>query len=50
MLASNKTAHKAQNFLRYTVGRAALPYVRYAAQHDANSQVKRRSAWLAKNI
>ncbi|MGH2900860.1 MAG: hypothetical protein ACRDMZ_19440, partial [Solirubrobacteraceae bacterium] len=34
MLASGKTARRAQGFLKYTVGRAALPYVRYAAQHD----------------
>jgi len=50
MLASNKTARKAQGFLKYTVGRPALPYVRYAALHDGNGQVKRLSGWLAKNI
>lgn len=50
MLASNKTARKAQGFLKFTVGKAALPYVRYAAQHDNNGQVKRLSAWLAKTI
>jgi serine/threonine-protein kinase len=50
MLASNKTARKAQTFLKYRVGKLALPYVKYAAQHDANSQVKRLSGWLAKNI
>jgi serine/threonine-protein kinase len=50
MLASNQTARKAQGFLKYNVGRQALPYVRYAAQHDANPQVKRLSGWLAKNL
>jgi predicted Zn-dependent protease len=50
MLASNKTSRRAQGFLKYTVGRAALPYVRYAAQHDSNGQVRRASVWLARNI
>lgn len=50
MLASNKTSRKAQGFLKYTVGRAALPYVRYAAAHDANAQVRKLSGWLTKNI
>jgi tetratricopeptide (TPR) repeat protein len=50
MLASNKTAKRAEGFLKYTVGKSALPYVKYAAQHDANTQVKRLSGWLAKNI
>jgi serine/threonine protein kinase len=50
MLASTKTSRNAQGFLKYTVGKPALPYVKYAAQHDANPQVKRLSGWLAKNI
>jgi len=50
MLASNKTSRKAQGFLKYTVGKPALPYLRSAAQHDPNSQVKRLAGWLAKNI
>jgi serine/threonine-protein kinase len=50
MLVSSKTARKAQGFLKYTVGRSALPYVRYAAQHDTSAQVRRLSAWLAKNL
>jgi TolA-binding protein len=50
MLASAKTARRAQGFLKYTVGRSALPYVRYAAQHDSNSAVRRQSAWLARNL
>jgi eukaryotic-like serine/threonine-protein kinase len=50
MLASNKTSRNAQGFLKYTVGKSALPYVKYAAQHDANPQVKRLSGWLAKNL
>jgi len=50
MLASNKTSRKAQGFLKYTVGRPALPYLRYAAQHDNNNQVRRLSAFLARNL
>jgi TolA-binding protein len=50
MLASSKTRRKAQGFLKYTVGRPALPYVRHAAQHDSNSQVRGASAWLVRNI
>jgi len=50
MLASNKTARKAQAFLKYNVGKSALPYVKYAAQHDTNPQVKRLAGWLAKNM
>ena len=50
MLASNKTSRKAEGFLKYTVGRPALQYVRYAAQHDANPQVKRLSGWLVRNL
>jgi len=50
MLASKKTSRNAQGFLKYTVGKPALPYVKYAAQHDANPQVKRLSGWLAKHL
>jgi eukaryotic-like serine/threonine-protein kinase len=50
MLGSNKTVRKAEAFLRYTVGKPALPYVKYAAQHDASGQVRRVSGWLTKNL
>jgi hypothetical protein len=50
MLASNKTSRKAQAFLKYNVGKPSLPYVKYAAQHDPNDQVKRLSGWLVKNL
>ena len=50
MLASAKTSRKAQGFLKYTVGKPALPYVRYAALHDPSAQVRKLSGWLAKNI
>jgi TolA-binding protein len=50
MLASKKTSRRAEGFLKYTVGKPALPYLKYAAQHDTNNQVKRLSGWLAKHI
>jgi len=50
MLGSPKTSRMAQGFLKYTVGKFALPYLKYAAQHDPNSQIKRLAGWLAKNI
>jgi TolA-binding protein len=50
MLGSDKTSRKAQGFLRFTVGRSALPYLRFAAAHDANSQVRRLSGWLVRSL
>ncbi|HZJ65036.1 MAG TPA: hypothetical protein VFD36_16105, partial [Kofleriaceae bacterium] len=50
MLASDKTSRKAQGFLKFTVGKAALPYLRYAAQHDESSQVRKVSGWLVHAI
>jgi serine/threonine-protein kinase len=50
MLGSPKTSRMAQGFLKYNVGKFALPYLKYAAQHDPNSQIKRLAGWLAKNI
>jgi len=50
MLASKKTARAAEGFLKYTVGKPALPYVKYAAQHDPNAEIKRHSGWLARNL
>jgi serine/threonine-protein kinase len=50
MLGSDKTSRKAQGFLRFTVGRPAVPYLRFAAQHDPNSQVRRLSSWLLRNL
>jgi hypothetical protein len=50
MLASDKTSRKAQGFLKLTVGKPAIPYLRFAAQHDANSQVRKISGWLARAI
>ena len=50
MLGSDKTSRKAQGFLKFTVGRAAVPYLRHAAQHDPSAQVRRTSGWLLRNL
>jgi TolA-binding protein len=50
MLASDKTARKAQGFLKFIVGRPAVPYLKHAAQHDASAQVRRASGWLLRNL
>jgi hypothetical protein len=50
MLGSDKTARKAEGFLKYTVGKSALPYLRYAAQRDASAQVRRLSGWLLRTL
>jgi len=50
MLGSSKTVRKAQGFLRWTVGRAALPYLRSAAKSHENATVRKRAAALAKQI
>jgi TolA-binding protein len=50
MLGSDKTSRKATGFLRFTVGRPAVPYLRFAAQHDANGQIRRLSGWLLRNM
>jgi TolA-binding protein len=50
MLASDKTSHKAQGFLKFTVGRPSVPYLKHAAQHDASAQVRRTSGRLLRNL
>jgi len=50
MLASNKTAGKAAAFLRGTIGRPALTYVRFAAAKNPNPNVRKRAATLSKQI
>jgi TolA-binding protein len=50
MLGSDKTARKAEGFLKSIVGKPALLYLRYAAQHDPNAQVRRLSGWLLRNF
>ena len=50
MLASNKTAGRASAFLRGTIGRPALTYVKYAASKNPNPTVRKRAATLSKQI
>jgi serine/threonine-protein kinase len=47
-LGTNKTRSKAATLLRYTIGSAGLPYLRSAAKHDPNKNIRERSAWLVK--
>jgi TolA-binding protein len=49
-LASNKTARKAQGFLKGVIGRPAVPYLRVAAKQDGSAQVRRLSAWLLRSM
>jgi hypothetical protein len=49
-LASPKTRRKAAGMFIYTIGKAALPYLRRAAKSDRNPSVRRQAAWLAKRI
>ena len=49
-LASPKTQRRAQVFLRSTIGRDAIPFLRYAAAHEPNPTVKKQAAMLAKSL
>ncbi len=50
MLASPKTVKKATGFLRSTIGRSAVPYLRIAAKNEPNERVRKQAAALAKSI
>lgn len=50
MLASTKTQRKAAGFLRSTIGKPALPYLRIAARSSPNDRVRKQAAALAKSI
>ncbi len=49
-LGSAKTNKAAQYFLRVTIGRPSLPYLRFAAQHEKNPHIKRWAAYMSKVI
>jgi serine/threonine protein kinase len=49
-LGSIKTNKRAQAFLKFTIGRPAVPYLRTAAAHDQNPHVKKWAAYMAKQI
>jgi eukaryotic-like serine/threonine-protein kinase len=50
MLASTKTQKKAASFLRSTIGKSAVPYLRTAAKSEPNDRVRKQAAALAKSI
>jgi hypothetical protein len=50
MLASNKTRGKADFFLRKTIGRPAVPYLKQAAISEKNARVRQYAAGLVKAI
>ncbi len=50
MLASPKTQRKATGFLRTTIGKWAVPYLRIAAKSEPNDRVRKQAAALAKSI
>jgi eukaryotic-like serine/threonine-protein kinase len=49
-LGSVKTNRRAQVFLKSTIGRPALPYLRTVAAHEKNPHIKKWAAYMAKNI
>ncbi|MDQ3366666.1 MAG: protein kinase [Myxococcota bacterium] len=50
MLGSARTNKKAQVFLKKTIGRASLPYLRTAAKSDKNPHVKKWAAYVLRMI
>jgi serine/threonine-protein kinase len=50
MLGSNKTAQKATNFLRGTIGHPALPFLKWAAKNEENPLVRKTAGQLARVI
>jgi hypothetical protein len=50
MLASTKTRGKADLFLRKTIGKWAVPYLKQAAVSEKNATVRQYAAGLAKAI
>ncbi|MDQ3336925.1 MAG: protein kinase [Myxococcota bacterium] len=49
-LGSVKTNKRAQVFLRNLIGKPAIPYLKYAAQHEKNPHIKKWAAYMAKAI
>ena len=50
MLASPKTDKKAAAFLRNTIGKSAVGYLKIAAKTEKNDRVRKQAASLAKTI
>jgi serine/threonine-protein kinase len=49
-LGSVKTNKRAQAFLRFTIGKPAVPHLKWAAGHAKNPHVKKWAAYMAKVI
>jgi serine/threonine protein kinase len=49
-LGSVKTNKRAQVFLRSVIGKPAIPYLKYAAQHEKNPHIKKWAAYMVKVI
>ena len=49
-LGSVKTNKRAQVFLRSTIGRSSLPYLKAAAAHEKNPHIKKWAAYMTKVI
>jgi len=49
-LGSAKTNKRAQAFLKSTIGRPALPHLKYAAAHEKNPHIKKWAAYMTKVI
>jgi eukaryotic-like serine/threonine-protein kinase len=50
MLGSSKTSGKAEYFLRKTIGKPSVIYLKYAASHHESAYVRRYAATLARQI
>ena len=50
MMASPKTVNRARSFLRTTIGRPSVPYLKAAAKTEGNPNVRKLAASLAKQI
>ena len=50
MLASPKTVKKASGFIRSTIGKPAIPYLKQAAKSAPNDRVRKTAGSLAKSI
>jgi len=50
MLGSPRTVKKATSFIRSTIGKPALPYLKQAAKSEPNDRVRKAAASLAKTV
>jgi predicted Zn-dependent protease len=50
MLGSPRTVKKATGFIRTTIGKPAIPYLKQAAKSEPNDRVRKTAASLAKTV